>query len=174
MERILHFVREITDNPTINYSSKVANSELETAYLNRSLCYYMKQNGIIDCDIEELMDLYTRQCAVEVNCIDLARIGLIFAMDGYDPYKKNKLSLSILQRFVKHLWLHAVCITSLVNLRFGLVSPQKRCSWWHFRLRKGEMGIGIFGPALDANGNSIAGFKILELLSAQEGWSIFN
>lgn len=125
MERILHFVREITDNPTINYSSKVANSELETAYLNRSLCYYMKQNGIIDCDIEELMDLYTRQCAVEVNCIDLARIGLIFAMDGYDPYKKNKLSLSILQRFVKHLWLHAVCITSLVNLRFVLVSPQK-------------------------------------------------
>ena len=77
MERILHFVREITDNPTINYSSKVADSELETAYLNRSLCYYMKQNGIIDCDIEELMDLYTRQCAVEVNCIDLARIGLI-------------------------------------------------------------------------------------------------
>ena len=174
MERILHFVREITDNPTINYSSKVANSELETAYLNRSLCYYMKQNGIIDCDIEELMDLYTRQCAVEVNCIDLARIGLIFAMDGYDPYKKNKLSLSILQRFVKHLWLHVVCITSLVNLRFVLVSQQKRCSWWHFRLRKGEMGIGIFGPALDANGNSIAGFKILELLSAQEGWSIFN
>ena len=37
---------------------------------------------------------------------------------------------------------------------------------------KGDMGIGIFGPALDANGNSIAGFKILELLSAQEGWSI--
>lgn len=125
MERILHFVREITDNPTINYSSKVANSELETAYLNRSLCYYMKQNGIIDCDIEELMDLYTRQCAVEVNCIDLARIGLIFAMDGYDPYKKSKLSLNILQKSVKHLWLHAVCITSLVNLRFVLVFQPK-------------------------------------------------
>ena len=90
MERILHFVREITDNPTINYSSKVANSELETAYLNRSLCYYMKQNGIIDCDIEELMDLYTRQCAVEVNCIDLARIGLILRwMDMIHIRKTN-------------------------------------------------------------------------------------
>ena len=125
MERILHFVREITDNPTINYSSKVANSELETAYLNRSLCYYMKQNGIIDCDIEELMDLYTRQCAVEVNCIDLARIGLIFAMDGYDPYKKNKLFLNILQKSAKHLWSHAVCTMNLVNLQFVLVSLQK-------------------------------------------------
>ncbi|PGQ45469.1 glutaminase, partial [Bacillus thuringiensis] len=82
VERILSFVRDITDNPTINYSLKVAVSELETAYLNRSLCYYMKQNDIIHGDVEALMDLYTRQCAIEVNCIDLARIGLIFAMDG--------------------------------------------------------------------------------------------
>ncbi|WP_283746158.1 glutaminase, partial [Bacillus cereus] len=49
------------------------------------------QNGIIDNDIEELMALYTRQCSIEVNCIDLARIGLIFAMDGYDPYKKKQI-----------------------------------------------------------------------------------
>lgn len=125
MERILHFVREITDNPTINYSSKVANSELETAYLNRSLCYYMKQNGIIDCDIEELMDLYTRQCAVEVNCIDLARIGLILQWTDMIHIRKNKLSLNILRKSVKHLWLHAVCITNLVNLQFVLVSLQK-------------------------------------------------
>ena len=144
MERILHFVREITDNPTINYSSKVADSELETAYLNRSLCYYMKQNGIIDCDIEELMDLYTRQCAVEVNCIDLARIGLIFAMDGYDPYKRNKSSLNILQKFAKHLWSHVVCITNLVNLQFVLVFLQKRCSRWYFWSRKRRHGNRYF------------------------------
>lgn len=125
MERILQFVRDITDNPTISYSSKVATSELETAYLNRSLCYYMKQNGIIDNDIEELMDLYTRQCAIEVNCIDLARIGLIFAMDGYDPYKRNRSSLNILRKFVKHLWLLAGCIMNLVNLQFVLESLQK-------------------------------------------------
>ncbi len=174
MERILHFVREITDNPTINYSSKVANSELETAYLNRSLCYYMKQNGIIDCDIEELMDLYTRQCAVEVNCIDLARIGLIFAMDGYDPYKKKQI-------IPKHIT--KICKTFMVTcgmynesgefaIRVG-IPAKSGVAGGIFGCVKGEMGIGIFGPALDANGNSIAGFKILELLSAQEGWSIF-
>ncbi len=87
--------------------------------------------------------------------------------------RKNKLSLSILQRFVKHLWLHAVCITSLVNLRFGWYPRKSGVAGGIFGCVKGEMGIGIFGPALDANGNSIAGFKILELLSAQEGWSIF-
>ena len=143
MERILHFVREITDNPTINYSSKVADSELETAYLNRSLCYYMKQNGIIDCDIEELMDLYTRQCAVEVNCIDLARIGLILQWMDMIHIKKQ-IILNILQKFAKHLWSHVVCITNLVNLQFVLVFLQKWCSRWYFWLRKRRHGNRYF------------------------------
>ncbi|PHA02850.1 glutaminase A [Bacillus pseudomycoides] len=174
MERILHFVRDIADNPSINYSSKVAISELETAYLNRSLCYYMKQNNIIDGDIEELMDLYTRQCAIEVNCIDLARIGLIFAMDGYDPYRSKQI-------IPKHIT--KICKTFMVTcgmynesgefaIRVG-IPAKSGVAGGIFGCVKGEMGIGIFGPALDENGNSLAGFKILELLSEQEGWSIF-
>ncbi|MEH6889860.1 glutaminase A [Bacillus sp. JJ864] len=174
MERILHFVREITANPSINYSSKVAISELETAYLNRSLCYYMKQNNIIDGDIEELMDLYTRQCAIEVSCIDLARIGLIFAMDGYDPYYKKQI-------IPKHIT--KICKTFMVTcgmynesgefaIRVG-IPAKSGVAGGILGCVKGEMGIGIFGPALDANGNSLAGFKILELLSEQESWSIF-
>ena len=139
MERILHFVREITDNPTINYSSKVADSELETAYLNRSLCYYMKQNGIIDCDIEELMDLYTRQCAVEVNCIDLARIGLIFAMDGY-AYKKKQIIPKHITKFAKFM---VTCGMYNESGEFVLVFLQKWCSRWYF-WRKGRHGNRYF------------------------------
>ncbi len=83
----------------------------------------MKQNGIIDCDIEELMDLYTRQCAVE-KLHRFSTYRLNFAMDGYDPYK-SKSSLNILQKFAKHLWSHVVCIANLVNLQFVLVFLQK-------------------------------------------------
>lgn len=125
MERILQFVRDVTDNPTISYSSKVATSELETAYLNRSLCYYMKQNGIIDNDIEELMDLYTRQCAIEVNCIDLARIGLIFAMDGYDPYKKKQIIPKHITKICKTFMVTCGMYNESVNLQFVLESLQK-------------------------------------------------
>ena len=28
------------------------------------------------------MELYTKQCAIEMTCLDLAKIGLVFAMDG--------------------------------------------------------------------------------------------
>ncbi len=34
-------------------------------------------------------------------------------------------------------------------------------------------GIGVWGPALDEKGNSIAGFKILEQLSKELTLSIF-
>ena len=32
-----------------------------------------------------------------------------------------------------------------------------------------EMGIGVFGPALDSKGNSIGGYHILEYLSKELG-----
>ena len=36
-----------------------------------------------------------------------------------------------------------------------------------------RMGIGIFGPALDRKGNSVAGIKLLERLSGELHLSIF-
>ena len=36
-----------------------------------------------------------------------------------------------------------------------------------------RMGIGIFSPVLDKNGNSIAGIKALEIISRQLNLSIF-
>ena len=37
-----------------------------------------------------------------------------------------------------------------------------------------RMGIGIFGPSLDKKGNSIAGEKILQFLSAQMKLHVFD
>ena len=36
-----------------------------------------------------------------------------------------------------------------------------------------RMGIGIFGPALDRKGNSVAGIQLLERLSEELHFSIF-
>ena len=36
-----------------------------------------------------------------------------------------------------------------------------------------RMGIGVYSPALDKKGNSVAGIKALEMLSAKQELSIF-
>ena len=121
------------------------------------------------------MDLYTRQCAIEMNCLELARMGMIFAMNGLDPDSGKQIIPEISPAFVKHLWSHAACTTHQVNLPSKLESRQKAgfpAESWELFLK--SSAIGIFGPALDQKGNSIAGMKLLELLSETYQLSMFR
>ncbi|UOY91796.1 glutaminase A [Ectobacillus sp. JY-23] len=172
--RILRFVRTMCANPSIHYSTEVAISELETAHLNRALCYYMKQNGIIDSDVEELMDLYTKQCAIQVNCIDLARIGLIFSMDGFDPYTKEQIMPPNIAKICKTFMVTCGMYNASGEFAIRVGIPAKSgVAGGILACVKDHAGIGIYGPALDEKGNSVAGLKLLELLAAQEDWSVF-
>lgn len=83
-ERILHFIRELTQNSNIGFNEEVARSEYNTADLNRSLSYFLKQHHVINEDVEELIELYSKQCAIEMDSQDLARIGCVLAMNGKD------------------------------------------------------------------------------------------
>ncbi len=89
--RILDFFRELASNLTLDYNLEVCRSESETGNLNRSLAYYLKENGVLMENVEDVLDVYFHHCAVEVNCADVARMALILAMDGTDPLTGNAL-----------------------------------------------------------------------------------
>jgi glutaminase len=173
-ERLLQFVRKLAGNPTISYSEEVAQSEFETAFLNRSLCYFLKQHGIINEDVEELMDLYTKQCAIEMTCIDLARIGLVFAMDGRDPFTDEQIMPLDVARICKTFMVTCGMYNASGEFAIKIGIPAKSgVSGGILAAVPGRFGIGIFGPALDEKGNSITGMKLLELLSKTYSLSIF-
>jgi glutaminase len=173
-DRLLQFVRKLAGNPTISYSEEVAQSEFETAFLNRSLCYFLKQHGIINEDVEELMDLYTKQCAIEMTCIDLARIGLVFAMDGRDPFTDEQIMPLDVARICKTFMVTCGMYNASGEFAIKIGIPAKSgVSGGILAAVPGRFGIGIFGPALDEKGNSITGMKLLELLSKTYSLSIF-
>ncbi|EZP75815.1 glutaminase [Parageobacillus genomosp. 1] len=173
-ERLLQFVRKLAGNPAISYSEEVAQSEFETAYLNRSLCYFLKQHGIINEDVEELMDLYTKQCAIEMTCVDLARIGLVFAMDGRDPLTEEQIMPLDVARICKTFMVTCGMYNASGEFAIKIGIPAKSgVSGGILAAVPGRCGIGIFGPALDEKGNSITGMKLLELLSKTYSLSIF-
>jgi glutaminase len=173
-ERLLQFVRKLAGNPAISYSEEVAQSEFETAYLNRSLCYFLKQHGIINEDVEELMDLYTKQCAIEMTCVDLARIGLVFAMDGRDPLTDEQIMPLDVARICKTFMVTCGMYNASGEFAIKIGIPAKSgVSGGILAAVPGRFGIGIFGPALDEKGNSITGMKLLELLSKTYSLSIF-
>ncbi|PLR91145.1 glutaminase A [Bacillus sp. T33-2] len=173
-KRILEFVRGLAGNPDITYSEEVAKSEFDTAFLNRSLCYFMKQNSVIDEDVEDLIELYTKQCAIEMDCLDLARIGTVFAMDGEEPVTGRMLIPADVARLCKTLMVTCGMYNASGEFAVRVGIPAKSgVSGGIMGSFPNRFGIGIFGPALDERGNSIAGLKLLELLSGRYKLSIF-
>lgn len=174
LERLLDFIRELAGNSDISYSEDIAQSEFETGQLNRSLCYYMKGHGFITEPVEELMDLYCKQCAIEVNCVELARIGLIFSFGGWDPLTEKQV---IPEKIVQ------ICNTFMVTcgmydasgafaIKVG-IPAKSGVSGAVMGAVPRRFGIGVFGPALDTKGNSAGGLKLLEMLSQRYNLSIF-
>ncbi|WP_338473151.1 glutaminase A [Niallia sp. XMNu-256] len=173
-QRLLNFIHDIADNRKIGYSTNVAQSEFETAYLNRSLGYFLKQHGLINEDIEQLLGLYTRQCAIEMNCLDLARIGLVLAMDGVDPSSGKVIIPVDVARICKTFMVTCGMYDASGEFAIKIGIPAKSgVSGGIMGAVPGKFGIGIFGPALDEKGNSIAGIKLLELLSKKYRLSMF-
>lgn len=174
LSRILDFVKKLAGNEEISYSEEVATSEFETSHLNRALCHFMTQHGIINEDVEGLLDLYTKQCAIEVNCLDLARIGIIFAMDGIEPVTNNRIMPAHVARICKTFMVTCGMYNASGEFAVRVGIPAKSgVSGGILGAVPNRFGIGISGPALDDKGNSVAGVKLLEILAKKYSLSMF-
>ncbi|MBL5774808.1 glutaminase A [Bacillus sporothermodurans] len=173
-ERILKLIQRLSGNESIGYNKEVAHSEFKTADLNRSLCYFLKQHRVIDEDVEQLIDLYTRQCAIELNCLDLSRIGCVLAMDGKDPYTEEQLIPHSVARICKTFMVTCGMYNASGEFAIEVGIPAKSgVSGGILGAVPGKFGIGIYGPALDEKGNSIAGMELLKLMSQKYSLSMF-
>ncbi|TLS37974.1 glutaminase A [Pseudalkalibacillus caeni] len=172
--RILTLVHDMTNNPTIGISHEIARSEYETSHLNRALSHFMKQHGVIEGDVEQNLETYTKQCSIEVDCKDLARIGMVLAKGGKDPDTGREIIPSYIARIVKTFMVTCGMYNASGEFAIKVAIPAKSgVSGGILSLVPNEMGIGVFSPPLDQKGNSIAGVKLLEILSSHFKLSIF-
>ncbi|MDU5144278.1 MAG: glutaminase A [Paenibacillus dendritiformis] len=173
-ERLLEFIRMLADDPGITWNRRIYESERETAYRNRSLAYYLKDNGILDGDVEATLDVYFRQCAIEVRTCQLARMALVLANRGCDPDTGH---CYIPRRYVQIATsFMTTCGMYNASGEFALeagIPAKSGVSGGIMALIPGQLGIGVYGPALNEKGNSVAGVHILSLLSERFEWSIF-
>ena len=59
--------------------------------MNRSLGYFLKHNGVIKDDVEDVLAVYFRHCSIEVTCDNLSRMSLVLAYNGTDPITGEEL-----------------------------------------------------------------------------------
>jgi glutaminase len=172
--RLLQFFHDLSGNCSITYNPKVAESEAKTAYLNRSLTYFMKEHRVIEGPVEEVLDLYFKQCAIEVCCRDLARVGAIFANEGKDVLTDRQIIPTQIARICKTFMVTCGMYNASGEFAIRVGIPAKSgVSGGILATIPGQMGVAVLGPALDDKGNSVAGVSFLEAMSKRWQLSIF-
>lgn len=175
LNKILDRIQRMANNPNITYNKSVAESEYETASVNRALCYLLLEYKLIDENIEELLQLYTKQCAIEINATDLAHIAMVLANNGINPQTGEEIIPRELNRIINVIMFVCGMYNVSGNFAMNVGFPAKSgVSGALIGVIPGEMGIGIYGPALNEYGNSIAGTKLLELISEDHNLCILS
>lgn len=173
-KKILEMIQYITKNSNINYSKKVYNSERETGHRNRGMFYIMKNSGLITGN-EDKLNNYFKQCSIEVTAEDLAKIGYFFAhqctrYDGDTTYKNADIAQLVeSQMLIAGMYEFSGEYARTVGL------PSKSGVGGGITVSvPGKMGIGVYSPALDQHGNSLAGYHMILDLVKKYNLSLFR
>ncbi len=100
---IAGFMRRLALDDTIHIDPEVAASERETGFRNASLANFMASFGNLKNPVDEVLEVYFNQCAISMNCRQLARAGLFLAHGGLDPVNRIQVTSSVRTRRINAL-----------------------------------------------------------------------
>ena len=172
-DRVLELTRLLANDPSIDVDEEVYRSEKATGNKNRALAFLMKSCGLLEGDVEEVLDCYFRACSIRVDCRDLARIAFVLSNKGRD-FMGNELFPSRYAHYVNAVMMTCGMYDGAGDFALTVGVPAKSgVGGGIMAVVPGRMGIGIYSPSLDKKGNSIAGIHVLRRLSRQLELSIF-
>lgn len=156
-EEILSFARDICNDPNLYLDQIIYHSERRTGNLDRSLAYYMESKKMMLGDVVTSLDTYFKQCSMMVT-----NLGAVLANGGVKPWDNKRIISDEEARCVKSLMM----TTGLYNQsgtysRLIGVPTKSGVGGGLMSAAPHKYGIGIFSPALDKDGNSVAGLDLL-------------
>jgi glutaminase len=141
---------------------------------NQAIGQLLHSYGQIAIDPADAVDLYTRQCSLNVSARDLAVMGATLADGGVNPLTRTrvigaescKCALAVMATAGLYEtsgdWLYDVGLPGKSGIGGGIVT-----------VSPGKGGFGAFAPRLDDAGNSVKGQLAARYLSERLGLSLF-
>jgi glutaminase len=151
----------------LKVNDEVYKSESETNQRNQAIGALMYAYGHIKDNWQQAVDLYTRQCSVNVNARDLAIMAATLANGGLNPVTGRQVvgvehvpailavmaTAGLYDESGKWLFMTGLPAKSGVGGGLIAVSP-------------GKFGIAVVSPPVDSAGNSVRGQKAIADISA--------
>jgi glutaminase len=135
---------------------------------NQSIAHLLKAYGRMYFDPVQATDLYTKQCAINVNAMDLATMAATLANGGVNPVTKKKVvspetamyTLPVMATAGLYdnsgMWLYNSGLPAKSGVGGGLLA-----------VCPGKFGIAVVSPPLDEAGNSVKAQKAINYIIEQ-------
>ncbi|MGQ0622025.1 MAG: glutaminase [Panacagrimonas sp.] len=171
---MLSFARGAARNPAIDVDTEVAESELEHSERNRALAHFMKSFGNIRSDVDRLLSVYVRQCAIRMHCVDLCRSFLFLANQGVMPWSGMQVLSANQSKRLSALMLTCGFYDESGDFAFRVGLPGKSgVGGGVAAVLPGHFAIAVWSPELGRFGNSLAGIEALDRFTTRTGQSVF-
>lgn len=172
--RILGVVRTCAGDDALDADEDTLAAELRLADHNRATAYLMRAQGMIEGDVEDLVELYLRQCSVHVTCAQLSVMGATLANGCVHPKTGKRAVPRERVRDLLSVMYTCGMYDSAGEWAYDVGLPAKSgVSGGILVVVPGKMGIGVWSPGLDAHGNSARGVAICEDVSRGMGLHLF-
>ncbi len=146
----------------------------ESNFRNRSIARLLQSYGRIYVDPLRALDLYTKQCSVNVSARDLAVMGATLADGGVNPLTGQRVVDAVSCRYALAVmataglyetsgdWLYEIGLPGKSGIGGGIVT-----------VSPGKGALGTFAPPLDQAGNSVKGQLVAKFLAERLGMNLF-
>ena len=150
----------------LKVNQEVYRSEAETNQRNQAIAALMYAYGHIKDKPAQATDIYTKQCSVNVNALDLATMASTLANGGKNPVTRKQVMdsknvpevLAVMATAGLYddsgKWLYATGLPGKSGVGGGLIA-----------VSPGKFGIAVVSPPLDKAGNSVKGQKAITDIS---------
>jgi glutaminase len=161
---------ELFAGRALSVNQEVWKSEAATNQRNQAIGQLMYAYEVIEANPKQAVDVYTKQCAISVNVVDLATMAATLANGGKNPVT-GKTAVD-----AQHVpGILAVMATA------GLYDDSGKWLFWTglpaksgvggglIAVSPGKFGIAVISPPLDKAGNSVRGQRAIADITAALG-----
>jgi glutaminase len=175
LQAVTDFISRLLDGAEVPINEEVAESSRSAGYLNRALMSLAKHFGNLHNPIERVLDAFACQCAIELSCAQLARVGRFLMLSGPDEAScPGEEAAKRARQILALMALNGVydCAGEFAY-RVGL--PAKSgVGGGILAIVPNTASIAVWSPGLDECGNSLLGTLALEMLADRLDWSAFG
>lgn len=153
----------------------VYKSEAATNTGNKALSMLLAKYERIYADPFESVDIYTRQCSVGVNVVQLARMGATLANNGKNPMTGEQVIKAEDVPYILSTMIMAGLYDGSGGWAWHVGLPAKSgVGGGIVAVVPGKGAIAVFSPRLDEAGNSVKAQRVIEYVARKLDLNVFS